>query len=88
MSFLFLAFNLWHLQLSQGQRFSALAEGNRRYEERFGHVFLISAAGRTADEILAALRERMRNDPGTEVAVAASELRKIARLRLERMLSG
>ena len=67
---------------------AALAEGNRRYEERFGHVFLISAAGRTADEILAALRERMRNDPGTEVAVAASELRKIARLRLERMLSG
>jgi len=66
---------------------AALADGNRRYEERFSHVFLISAAGRTADEILAALRERLRNDPATEVAVAASELRKIARLRLERMLT-
>jgi OHCU decarboxylase len=66
---------------------AALADENRRYEERFGHVFLIAAAGRTAGEILAALRERMRNDPATEVAVAASELRKIARLRLERMLS-
>jgi OHCU decarboxylase len=67
---------------------AALADENRRYEERFGHVFLISAAGRTADEILAALRARMRNDPATEVEVAAAELRKIARLRLERMLSG
>jgi OHCU decarboxylase len=66
---------------------AALAEGNRRYESRFGHVFLISASGRTADEILAELRRRLRNDPATEVAVAAEEHRKITRLRLERMLS-
>ena len=66
---------------------AALADENRRYEERFGHVFLISAAGRTADEILAALRARMGNDPATEVEVAAAELRKITRLRLERVLS-
>jgi OHCU decarboxylase len=60
-----------------------LAEENRRYEERFGHVFLIAAAGRSAVEILAALRERMNNDPVTEASVAAAEHRKIARLRLE-----
>jgi OHCU decarboxylase len=77
-----------NVRSAAAETMAALAEGNRRYEKRFGHVFLISAAGRTADEILAALRERIRNDPGTEVAVAASELRKIARLRLERMLSG
>jgi len=59
-----------------------LAEENRRYEARFGHVFLIAAAGRSADEILAALRERMGNDPVTEAQVAAAEHRKIARLRL------
>ena len=59
-----------------------LAEENRRYEARFGHVFLIAAAGRSADEILAALRERMENDPVTEAKVAAAEHRKIARLRL------
>jgi OHCU decarboxylase len=63
-----------------------LAEGNRRYEARFGHVFLISAAGRTAEEVLAALRKRMDNDPVTEVRVAAEEQRKITRLRLESML--
>jgi 2-oxo-4-hydroxy-4-carboxy-5-ureidoimidazoline decarboxylase len=60
-----------------------LAEENRRYEDRFGHVFLIAAAGRSADEILRAMRERMSNDPETEATVAAAEHRKIARLRLE-----
>lgn len=65
-----------------------LVDGNRQYEARFGHVFLISAAGRTANEVLAALRLRMNNDPMTEVKVAAEEQRKITRLRLERMLNG
>jgi 2-oxo-4-hydroxy-4-carboxy-5-ureidoimidazoline decarboxylase len=65
---------------------SQLADANRRYEARFGHVFLIAAAGRSADEILAALRARMDNDPVTESQVAAAEHRKIARMRLERML--
>lgn len=65
----------------------ALVEENRRYEARFGHVFLISASGRTAGEILAALRQRMSNDPSSEIEVAAAEHRKITRLRLERMLA-
>jgi OHCU decarboxylase len=65
----------------------ALAEQNRRYEARFGYVFLISASGRTAGEILTAFRQRMRNDPAAELVVAADEHRKITRLRLERMLN-
>jgi 2-oxo-4-hydroxy-4-carboxy-5-ureidoimidazoline decarboxylase len=60
-----------------------LAAENRRYEDRFGHVFLIAAVGKSADEILAALRERMDNDPVTESRVTGAEHRKIARLRLE-----
>lgn len=64
-----------------------LAEANRRYEARFGHVFLIAAAGKGPNEILAALRRRMGNDPVTEAQVAAAEHRKIARMRLERMLT-
>jgi OHCU decarboxylase len=66
---------------------AALAVENRTYEARFGHVFMISASGMTADDVLAALRQRLRNDPATEVDMAAGELRKITRLRLERMLS-
>ncbi len=66
---------------------SQLADANRSYEARFGHVFLIAAAGRSADEILVALRARMDNDPVTESQVAAAaSFASIARMRLERML--
>ncbi len=75
------------IQASQ-QTLAALAEENRRYEARFGHVFLIAAGGRTAGEVLEALRQRIGNDPATELEVAAGEHRKITRLRLERLLSG
>lgn len=64
----------------------ALAAGNREYEDRFGHIFLISAADRSAEEILANLRSRLDNDPDTEVKVAAEQHRRITRLRLERLL--
>jgi OHCU decarboxylase len=66
---------------------AALSEGNRLYEARFGHVFLISAAGRNADEVLAALRLRLHNDPAIETKAAAEEQRKITRLRLDGMLN-
>jgi OHCU decarboxylase len=64
----------------------AIADGNRRYEDRFGHVFLISAAGRSPDEILAALTARLDNAPETELKVAAEEHRRITRLRLEKLI--
>jgi OHCU decarboxylase len=63
-----------------------LAAANRAYEERFGHVFLISATGKSAEEMLAALHERLHNDPDTELRVAASEQAKITRSRLEKLL--
>jgi len=65
---------------------SDLAQENRLYEDRFGHVFLIAAAGKSADEILSALRKRMENDPVTEARIAAGEHRKIARMRLEALV--
>ena len=60
-----------------------LAAGNRAYEERFGHVFLIRAAGRGTSEILAALEDRLSNDAETERSIMADQLRQIALLRLE-----
>ena len=65
---------------------AALADANRAYEQKFGHVFIISAAGRSSSDVLAALRERMNNDPATEIKTAAGEHQKITRLRLERLL--
>jgi len=66
---------------------SALVEANEAYEERFGHVFLIFATGKSAGEMLAAARERLRNDEITEQAAVRAELAKITRLRLERVLT-
>lgn len=66
---------------------SALAAGNLAYEERFGRVFLIAAAGKSADEILAALDERLDNDPADEDLIVAEQLRKIALLRLEGLVT-
>lgn len=60
-----------------------LAEGNQAYEQRFGHVFLIRAAGRSSEEILAALQERLTNDAETEKAIMSDQLRQIALLRLQ-----
>jgi 2-oxo-4-hydroxy-4-carboxy-5-ureidoimidazoline decarboxylase len=59
-----------------------LAEGNGAYEQRFGRVFLIRAAGRSSTEILHQLQTRLRNDPDTEDEVVADQLRQIALVRL------
>jgi 2-oxo-4-hydroxy-4-carboxy-5-ureidoimidazoline decarboxylase len=63
---------------------AAIAAGNREYEERFGHVFLIAAAGRQPEEILRELTRRLDNTPEEEVRVAAEEHRRITHLRLAR----
>ncbi|MET8556146.1 2-oxo-4-hydroxy-4-carboxy-5-ureidoimidazoline decarboxylase [Streptomyces sp. NPDC004959] len=57
----------------------------RAYEEKFGHVFLIRATGRTAADILAALEERLGNTPAAERARARTELAAIHRIRLDRL---
>ncbi|MCI9888222.1 2-oxo-4-hydroxy-4-carboxy-5-ureidoimidazoline decarboxylase [Micrococcales bacterium 31B] len=60
----------------------ALRAGNEAYESKFGHVFLIRAAGRSGSEILDLLRERLQHDPATEAVIVAQQLREIALLRL------
>lgn len=64
-----------------------LQSGNAQYERRFDRVFLIRAAGRSTQEILQALQQRLTNDDQTETAVVADELRQIAILRLKGALS-
>lgn len=59
-----------------------LAAGNRRYEETFDRIYLVRAAGRSAEEILALLELRLTNDPATELRVTAGQLREIAARRL------
>lgn len=64
----------------------ALRTANLEYERRFGHVYLVCAAGRTGEELLSILRSRLDNDPATELGIVADELRKIARLRLAKVI--
>jgi len=64
-----------------------LAKLNHDYQRKFGHVFLICATGKPADELLSQLERRMMNDPAAELRVAAAEQAKITRLRLEKLLS-
>lgn len=64
-----------------------LADGNRAYEKRFGHIFIVCATGKTADEMLELLLARLGNYPDIELGIAAGEQAKITRLRLEKLLS-
>jgi 2-oxo-4-hydroxy-4-carboxy-5-ureidoimidazoline decarboxylase len=64
------------------QVIDALADGNRTYEARFGYIFIVCATGRSADEMLTMLRERLGNDPVREIRIAAEEQAKITELRL------
>ena len=62
-----------------------LQEWNRKYEEKFGHIFIICASGKPAHEILAALKERYPNSPYAEYGITAEEQQKITELRLEKL---
>ena len=66
----------------------ALAAGNREYDERFGFIYIVCATGKTADEMLALLRQRLANAPADELRVAAGEQARITRIRLEKLLAG
>jgi 2-oxo-4-hydroxy-4-carboxy-5-ureidoimidazoline decarboxylase len=65
----------------------ALADGNREYETRFGFIFLICATGKSAQDMLDQLRERLNNPPALELRIAAGEQAQITRLRLEKLLT-
>ena len=63
-----------------------LASANRDYEARFGYIFIVCATGQSADVMLAALEDRLTNDPQRELQIAGDEQRKITRLRLEKLV--
>ncbi len=64
-----------------------LAEGNKNYEEKFGFIFIVCATGKSANEMLSLLEQRIQNDASHELTIAAEEQRKITRIRLEKLLA-
>jgi OHCU decarboxylase len=65
---------------------NALATLNHAYEQKFGFIFIICATGKTSDEMLSALRERLEHDAAEELPIAAAEQCKITELRLKKLL--
>lgn len=65
----------------------SLAALNEDYEQKFRFIFIICATGKTSDEMLSALRERLQHDPEAELPIAAAEQAKITELRLKKLLT-
>jgi allantoicase len=66
---------------------STLAGLNDDYEQKFGFIFIICATGKTSDDMLSALRERLQHDTEAELPIAAAEQSKITELRLKKLLT-
>lgn len=64
---------------------TALVEGNRAYERKFGFLYLVFASGRTAPELLAILEERLGHERATELNEAARQQWAITHLRLGKL---
>ena len=74
------------MNAADGAARDELARLNRAYEEQFGYIFIVCAAGKTPAEMLALLRERLGHDAAAEIKVAAEEQRRITQLRLRKLL--
>ena len=64
-----------------------LALGNKTYEDKFGYIFIVCATGKSADEMLSLLQDRLHNESSTEFQIAKEEQRKITHIRLNKLLS-
>lgn len=72
---------------ASAQTINQLAQRNGEYENRFGFIFIVCASGKSSEEMLAIINDRLRNDRETELRTAAEEQSKITRLRLEKLLN-
>ena len=72
---------------STQQTLDALAKLNQTYEEKFGYIFIVCASGKSSEEMLAMLRERLNNNAADELRIAAGEQAKITQLRLRKLLA-
>ncbi|HEY6229677.1 MAG TPA: 2-oxo-4-hydroxy-4-carboxy-5-ureidoimidazoline decarboxylase [Pyrinomonadaceae bacterium] len=66
---------------------AALGALNETYERKFGYIFIVCATGKSSEEMLAILRERLPHDKDEELRIAAAEQAKITELRLRKLLS-
>ncbi len=75
------------VQETSDEVLQALAEGNKAYEDKFGYIFIVSATGKSAEEMLEILQKRLQNTPEEELEIAAAEQSKIIKIRLEKIFT-
>jgi 2-oxo-4-hydroxy-4-carboxy-5-ureidoimidazoline decarboxylase len=75
------------VQQSSQAVLEALADGNARYEEKFGYIFIVCATGKSAEQMLTLLQDRLPNEPTEEIRISMEEQAKITHIRLEKLLA-
>lgn len=73
--------------LAEGSVAARLADLNREYEKKFGFIYIVFATGKSQEEMLELLEQRIENDREKELPIAATEQMKITDLRLEKLVS-
>ncbi|MFC0774296.1 2-oxo-4-hydroxy-4-carboxy-5-ureidoimidazoline decarboxylase [Terrimonas alba] len=74
------------IKTASSETLQQLKEANQQYEEKFGYIFIVCAAGKSANEMLGMLQTRLQNSPEVEIEIAADEQNKITKLRIEKIL--
>ncbi|MEO8148356.1 MAG: 2-oxo-4-hydroxy-4-carboxy-5-ureidoimidazoline decarboxylase [Bacteroidia bacterium] len=64
-----------------------LKELNDEYEKKFGYIFIVCATGKSAEEMLQLLKERLQNNPDKEIKIAMQEQNKITHIRIDKLFA-
>jgi 5-hydroxyisourate hydrolase / 2-oxo-4-hydroxy-4-carboxy-5-ureidoimidazoline decarboxylase len=70
-----------------GEVIDALSSANAEYFKKFGFIFIVCATGRSAEEMLRLLKDRLKNDRGEETRIAMGEQHKITLLRFRKLIT-
>ena len=74
------------VNVASKETIAALAEDNKKYEDKFGYTFIVCATGKSAAEMLTILQSRLSNEPENEIKMAAEEQNKITKLRFQKLV--
>lgn len=72
--------------VATSETIEALAKANANYEAKNGFIFIVCATGKSADEMLALLNDRIQNTDEEELHIAMGEQQKISIIRFKKML--
>lgn len=64
----------------------ALAKANAEYEKKFGFIFIVCATGKSPEEMLRLMKDRLKNNSDDELTIAMGEQHKITLIRFKKLL--